>query len=87
MRVQLCSTCCYFETAVTKFAHQLVGVVVRDIVISAKCEQGRIQKDVGNAFPPPANFKHVFDEYNFFIISNLFDYYKPLPKECIIENV
>ena len=27
----------------------------------------------GGCIPPPAIFKHVFDEYNFSIISNLFD--------------
>ena len=27
--------------------------------------------------PPPAIFQHVFDEYKFFIISNLFDNNKP----------
>ena len=31
----------------------------------------------GGCIPPPAIFKNVFDEYNFFIISNLFDYNKP----------
>ena len=27
--------------------------------------------------PPPANFKNVFDEYNYSLISNLFDKNKP----------
>ena len=37
-------TCCYFKTAVTEFAshpNQLVGVVVRDIVISAGRDRSR----------------------------------------------
>ena len=32
---------------------------------------------MGGASPPPAIFKHAFDEYNFSIISNLFDDNKP----------
>ena len=39
--------------------------------------------------PSPAIFKHVFDEYNFFIISNLFDDNKlyALSMHCITENL
>ena len=48
--------------------NRLVGVVVRDITIRA----GR--RDASSI---PAIFKHVFDEYSFFIISNLFDNNKP----------
>ena len=33
--------------------------------------------NMGDASPPPTIFKHVFDEYNFSIISNLFDNNKP----------
>ena len=33
--------------------------------------------DVGDASPPPAIFKYAFDEYDFPIISNLFDNNKP----------
>ena len=36
---------------------------------------------------PPAIFKNVFDAYEFSIISNLFDSYKPYAKARIIENV
>ena len=40
--------------------------------------QGRIQGGMWGMHPPPsAIFKHVFDEYNFSIISNLFDNNKP----------
>ena len=69
-----CSMCCYFNTAVTKFAdimlkpNQLVGVVVRDIIIHAgRSETWR------DASSPLAIFKHDFDECSFSLISNLFD--------------
>ena len=67
---------------------RLVGVVVRDIVISSN--RGGSRGGVGDASPPPAIFKHAFDEYNFSIISNLFDNSKPYAlsaKARIIENV
>ena len=35
--------------------------------------------------PPPTIFKNVFDAYNFPIISNLFDSYKPYVP--VIKNV
>ena len=38
-----------------------------------RCGQGRIQGGMWKCIPPQAIFKHVFDEYNFSIISNLFD--------------
>ena len=62
--------------------NRLVGVVVRDIVIRAG--RGGSKRDVGNASSPPAIFKHVFDEYSFSIISNIFD---NKPYALIIENV
>ena len=49
------------------------GVVLRDIVICV----GR-----GGCIPPPGIFKHVFDEYNFSIILNLFDNNKPYAKQA-----
>ena len=55
--------------------NRLVGVVLRDMVIRAG--RGGSRRDVGDAFSPPAIFKHVFDEYSFSIISNLFDNNKP----------
>ena len=51
--------------------NRLVAVVVRDIVIRAG--RGRSRRDVGDASSPPAIFKHVFDEYSFSIISNVFE--------------
>ena len=57
-----CSTC---------KPNRLVGVVVRDIVISA----GRGVE--GDAPPPLAIFKHIFDQYNFSIISSSFNNNKP----------
>ena len=48
--------------------NRLVGIVVRDIVIST----GR-----DGCISPSAIFKHVFDEYSFSIIMNLFDNNKP----------
>ena len=54
---------------------RLVGVAVRDIVIRAG--RGGSRRDVGDASSPPAIFKHVFDEYSFSIILNLFDDNKP----------
>ena len=59
------------DTIATK-SNRLVSVVVRDIGISAGMGESR-----GGAFPPPAIFKHVFDEYSFSSISNLFDTNKP----------
>ena len=53
--------------------NRLVGVVGRDIVIGA----GRGGSRGGRHIPPPAIFKHDFDKYSFFIISNLFDNTKP----------
>ena len=52
-------------------ANQLAGIVVRDVVISA--DRGEFREDA----PPPAIFKHVFDECSFSIILNLFDDNKP----------
>ena len=51
--------------------NRLFGVVVRDIVIGAG--RGRC----GGCIPPPSILKHVFDEYNFSIILNLYDNNKP----------
>ena len=51
---------------------RLVGAVVRDIVISVGMDRSR-----GDA-PPHQPFSNMFfDEYSFFIISNLFDNNKP----------
>ena len=67
------------HTALTEFAriilkpNCLVGVVVRDIVISAEMGGSR-----GNAPHPHQPFSNMFfDKYSFFIISNLFDNNKP----------
>ena len=65
-----CSTCCYFILK----PNRLVDVVVRDVVVSGSKSESR--GDVG-VHPPPAIFMHVFDEYNFSIISNLFNNNKP----------
>ena len=67
-----------FKTALTEFnphyteAKSAVGVVVRDIVIIASRGGSR-----GDVLPLPAIFKNAFDEYNFSVISNLFDNSKP----------
>ena len=53
--------------------NQLVGVVVREIVINAG--KGRFRG--GMHPPPPAILKHVFDEYNFSIYLNLFNNNEP----------
>ena len=58
-----CSTCCYFQTALTEFAphhtvlkpNRLVGVVVRDSVISASMGGSR-----GDAPPPHQPFSNMF---------------------------
>ena len=43
-----------------------------------RCPIFRIKSSVcGGCIPPPAIFKRVFDEYNFSIISSLFDNNKP----------
>ena len=51
--------------------------MVRDIVIDGG--RGGSRGNVGDAYPPPAIVTHVFDEYNFSIISNLFDKVSLMP--------
>ena len=56
--------------------------MVRDVVISVDWGGSRVCVCVwggggGRCIPPPAILKHVFDEYNFSIISNLFNNNKP----------
>ena len=56
--------------------HRLVGVVVRDIVISTG--RGGSKWDVGDASShQPFSNMFLNDENNFFIISSLFDNNKP----------
>ena len=52
-----------------------------------QCGQGRIQGEVEGASPPPALFKHVIDEYNFSIISKLFDNNKPYALSTVAHPV
>ena len=69
-----CSTCCYFNTAASKFVPHHTEVK------SAGWYSGKrhcYQYGQGRMYPPPAIFNHVFDEYNFSIILNLFDDNKP----------
>ena len=48
------------------------------LVVSVAYGQGRIQREgKGICILPPAILKNAFDAYNFFIISNSFDSYKP----------
>ena len=51
--------------------NRLVGVVVRDMVMSGG--KGGSRGGCGVCIPPPAIFKHVFNEHNISIILNLFD--------------
>ena len=73
--------CCYFKTALTEFApHHTESKSGRWCSSKRhcyRCGQGRIQGGMWGCIPPPAIFKHVFDEYNFSMISNLFHYNKP----------
>ena len=80
-----CSTCCYFKTAVTKFASYIEAKP--DGWSSGKrhcyqCRQGRIQERMHS---PPAILKHVFDRYDLSIISNVFS--NSMPHAQSIENV
>ena len=76
-----CITCCYFKTAVTEFAAHHAEAKSAGWCSGKKhcypCGQGGFRRDVGDASSLPAIFKHVFDEYSFFIISNFFDNNKP----------
>ena len=76
------STCCYFKTAVTKFAPHHTEVKSAGWCSGKRhcyqCGQGRMQEGgCEGCISPPAILKHVFDEYNFSTISNLFDNNKP----------
>ena len=71
----------YFKIAVTEFASQHTEAksagqrsVNRHCYL---CGQRQIQGEMWGMHPPPVNFKHVFDEHSFSIISNLFDNNKP----------
>ena len=76
-----CSTCCYFKTAVTKFAlHHTEAKLAGWCNGETHCYQcgqsgfkGRCEKCIS----PPAIFEHVFNEYSFSIISNLLNNNKP----------
>ena len=57
--------------------NQLVGTVVRDIVISVG--RGGSKEGMWEMYPPTAIIKHVFEECNFSIMSNLFNNNKFFP--------
>ena len=88
-----CSACCYCKTAVTKFAPHHTEDKSAGWCSGKRhcyqCRQRRIQGGCVGCISPPAIFKHVFDEFNFFIISNLFNNNKPYAlsmhnRKCII---
>ena len=64
--------------------NQLVGIVVRDIVMKAGRGGSR---GCGGCIPPPAILKHVFDLYNFFTISNFSITISLTPIAHIMKNV
>ena len=78
--------CPNYARALRALQYQLVGVTIPagwssgktplDTLLSARAGTNP-GGDVGDACPPPAIFKHAFDEYNFSIILNFFDSNKP----------
>ena len=91
----------YFKPAVTEFAPHHTEAKSAGCCSGKshcyQCGQGRIQGGIWEMYSShlPTTFKHVFDNYNCSIISNLFDNIKPYitpqaritetePRKCII---
>ena len=77
-----CSPCASAVRAVisTQLCQNLSHIILKPNRLVGVVDSGKrhwYQCGQGWMYTPPTIFKHVFDEYNFSIISNLFDNNKP----------